>query len=277
MNKADKLNIHYKVKSNLASYKEIDNSARTIKAVANTYNFFDSDYDVLRLGCCKKSIQERGSASSAPDKILHALFHDLTRLPGKSMNEAETFLDGKPVLYCESKLSETVDGEETLVKYNDGIYNQHSIGFRYVQIEYVEKESEGWDAYLKDLINPADADIIGYGWDVKEINLHEWSTVPIGANKLTAYLGVKTENKAIRLQNIYTKMDALINKSRRSEIKNKRIFELQVKQLKQMIAESYELKPDLKSTLTESQKEAALITKEEAKKKELLINLIKKQ
>lgn len=274
MNKKDKLNISYQVKSNLASYKEVDNSSRIIKAVANTFNFFDSDYDVLRLGCCKKSIQERGSASSAPDKILHALFHDLTRLPGKSMNEAEIILDGKPVLYVESKLSETIDGEETLIKYNDGIYNQHSIGFRYVQIEYIEKESTEWDKFTHDLINPEDAEDVGYGWDIKEINLHEWSTVPLGANKLTEYLGVKTANKAIRLQNIYSKMDALVSKARRNEIKNKKIFELQYQQLKQMIAESYEIKPDLKSTLTESQKEAALLAKEEEKRKQVYFKLL---
>ena len=54
----DKLQIPYQVKSNLATYKELDESGRTIKAVANTYNFYDYDGDVLRMGAAKKSIED---------------------------------------------------------------------------------------------------------------------------------------------------------------------------------------------------------------------------
>jgi hypothetical protein len=243
LTKQDKLNIPFQVKSNLSTYKEIDEGQRTIKAVVNTYNYFDYDYDVLRVGCAKKSIQERGSNSQAPDKILHALFHDLRQLPGKSMNEKETEVNGNFVIYAESKLSESSDGEDTLIKYKDGIYNQHSIGFNYMQIEFVEKESEGWDNYIRDLINPEDAENAGFGWDVKEIKLHEWSTVALGANRLTPYLGVKTQNKKILLENVFAKLKALVEKSKRLEVKNKKIFELQYKQLQQMIYELTTIEP----------------------------------
>ena len=105
----NKLDTNFAVKSNMAELKEIDESSRTIKAIANTYNFFDHDLDILRPGAAAKSITERGAKSQAPDKILHALFHDLTRLPGKSILEAETELNGNKVLYTESKLAETMD------------------------------------------------------------------------------------------------------------------------------------------------------------------------
>lgn len=249
LTKQQKLSIPYQVKSNLAEYKEIDNSDRVVKAVVNTYNFFDYDYDVLRKGSAEKSIAERGDSTDAPDKILHALFHDLTQLPGKSHNEAETEINGNEVLYAETKLSETIDGEETLVKYNDGIYNQHSIGFRYMQIEYIEKESDGWDEFIKDLINPEDADLVGFGYDVKEINWHEWSTVAFGANKLTQTIKGKSVNKALQVQNIYKKMDAMIKASNRLDVKNKHIFNLQYKQLQQMIFELSMNEPDIKDTL----------------------------
>lgn len=245
----DKLNIPYQVKTNLTTYKEIDESSRIVKAVTNTYNYFDFDFDVLRVGCAKKSIEERGNNSNAPDKVLHALFHDLTRLPGKSMNEAETEVNGHQVLYAETKLSETVDGEDTLIKYQDGIYNQHSIGFRYMQLEFIEREAEGWDKFISTIINPEDAEKIGFGWDVTEINWHEWSTVPFGANKLTPFLGTKSQNKAIQLQNIYIKLDALIKKANRNEVKNNQIFQLQYNQLKQMISEITNQKPSKKDTL----------------------------
>ena len=42
----NKLDIPYQVKSNLATYKELDETGRTIKAIANTYNYFDYDGDV---------------------------------------------------------------------------------------------------------------------------------------------------------------------------------------------------------------------------------------
>lgn len=246
LTKQDKLNIPYQVKSNLAEYKELDEGSRTVKAIVNTYNYYDLDQDVLRIGAAKKSIEQRGANSSANDKILHALFHDLTKLPGKSINESETVIDGKQVLYAESKLSETIDGEDTLIKYKDGIYNQHSIGFRYIQIEYIEKESDGWDKFISTLINPEEAESNGFGWDVKEINWYEWSTVPFGANKLTPSMGVKTANKTVLLQNVYLKLKELIDKSKRLDIKNKKLFELQYDQLKQMILELTQVQPSLK-------------------------------
>jgi HK97 family phage prohead protease len=237
MNKSDKLDIPYQVKSNLSSYKEIDESGRIIKAVANTFNYFDSDYDVLVPGCCKRSIQNRGANTNAADKILHAFNHDLTQLPGKSIVEHEDIVNGNTVLYVESKLSESTDGENLLIKYKEGIYNQHSIGFQYMDLQYIEAEAEGWDDFLKNMINPDEAIKVGYGWKVNEINLYEWSTVAFGANKLTPYLGVKSDNKKVQLNNLYVKLEALI-KSAKSGVKNKDIFELQYKQLKQMISEN---------------------------------------
>jgi len=251
--KQEKLNTPYQVKSNLASYKEIDEGNRTVKAIVNTYNYYDFDYDVLRMGAAKQSIEQRGSNTSANDKILHALFHDLTRLPGKSMNEVETVIDGKQVLYAESKLSETIDGEDTLTKYIDNIYNQHSIGFKYIQIEYIEKEGEGWNKFINSLINPEDADKIGFGWDVKEFNWYEWSTVPFGANKLTPALGVKTTNKTVLIDNIYLKLQSLVDKANRYEVKDKRKFELQYAQLKQMILELTQVEQSQKDILRHEQ------------------------
>lgn len=233
----NKLQIQYQVKSNQATYKEVDVNARTIKAIVNTYNFFDYDYDVLLPGAAKKSIQERGAKSNAPDKILHALFHDLTKLPGKSIAEAETVIDGKYSLYAESKLLETQDGEDTLIKYKEGVYNQHSIGFRYLNVEAIEKQDSGWSKLMSSIVNPADAEKVGIAYLVKEIQWWEWSTVAYGANKLTPYLGTKSENKEIQLQNIYAKLKALITKAKRLDIKDKHTFQLQYRQLKQLINE----------------------------------------
>lgn len=244
----DKLKINYQIKSNLATYKEIDESSRIIKAVVSTYNYFDYDYDVLRKGCAKKSIQNNGAHSNANDKILHALNHNLHTLPGKSIIEKEIKINGHDVLYVESFLPETTLGEDTLINYQANIYNQHSIGFRYVDIQFLEKGAEAWSNFLKHLINPEEAERVGFGYDVKEIEWFEWSTVAFGANKLTQYLGTKSANKTVQIDNLYIKMDALI-KAANSQLKNKKIFELQYSQLKQLIQETINYEPSKKDTL----------------------------
>jgi hypothetical protein len=234
----DKTQESYAIKS-VPEHLKIENEVdgRIIKAVVNTYNYFDYDQDVLRIGAAKRSINNRGANSQAHDKILHALNHDLTQLPGKSLLEAEMKVNGLDVLYTESKLLEDVLGEQTLVRYLEKIYNQHSIGFRYKDITFIEEDSEGWTKFVDSLINPEDALNAGYGYEVKEIELFEWSTVPFGANKLTPYLGTKTDNKQIHIQNIYKKMDALIEQSKKG-VKNTKIYELQYYQLKQLIQET---------------------------------------
>lgn len=254
LTKEGKLALPYPVKSNLASYKEVDTDSRTVKMIVNTYNYFDYDQDVLRMGCAKKSIQDRGAKSEAVDKILHLLFHDTRQIVGKSQLEAETIIDGREVLYAESYLPETTDGEDTLIKYNTDMYNQHSIGFNYLQLEWVERGSENWDKILRTLINPDEAEKYGYLWDVSEIALYEYSTVGFGANKetpqvkLMPMLGTKSTNKNIQYQAVVQKMNALVSKANKQEVKNKKLFELEMKQLQQMIYEMTVFEPSKKVT-----------------------------
>lgn len=227
--------------ANLVSFKEIDATNRTIKLVANTLNYFDHDFDSLSKGCANRSITHRGAKSSAPDKIAHLLHHDMHRPVGKSMDESEEELDGKTVLLCSSFLPETIDGDDTLTKYEVGMYNQHSIGFRYMDLEYLEKGAPGWDKFIAKLINPEDADEVGYGWDVKEIKWWEYSTVTFGANKLTPYLGTKSENKNDIADAISKKIAILATKAMRREIKNEEAFKFELSQLQQMVFELTEL------------------------------------
>ena len=241
--------IPFKVKTSHINFKEVDEDSRIVKAVVNTFDFFDYDFDVLRKGSAIKSIRERGAKSQAPNKIQHLLMHDMHRPVGKSQLESEEEVDGKSVLYTESFLPDTVDGDDTLIKYDAGIYNQHSIGFNYLQITHVEKGASGWDNFLKGLINPEDAEEVGYGYDVTEIKWHEYSTVTFGANKLTPYLGTKNAKKSDLVGIINQKLTILANKAMRREVKNKEAFDFEVAQLQQMILELSEIGPSAKDTL----------------------------
>lgn len=218
-------------------YKEIDTAGRTVKMVVNTLNYYDHDYDVLVKGCANRSMSHRGAKSEAPDKIVHLLHHDMHRPVGKSLSESEETIDGKLALVCSSFLPETIDGDDTLTKYEVGIYNQHSIGFQYKDIEYIEKETAAWDKFLKLMINPEDAEEIGYGWLIKEIKWWEYSTVTFGANKLTPYLGTKSENKIDIADALSKKIAILATKAMRREIKNEEAFKFELSQLQQMVFE----------------------------------------
>ena len=222
-----------------ASIQNVDTIGRTVTGFYNCFNFIDSDGDVLLPGCSKKSIKERGPNSSAVAKIKHALHHDLTQLPGKILTLEERTVDGISGIYFETKMADTTIGNDTLKNYLEGIYDNHSIGFQYVQSEFMERDAKGWAKAVQNLINPQDAENRGYMWLVKEIMLYEGSTVAFGANQLTPFLGVKSNNKdslKLALIDRISKMENTIRNGSQSDEMMK-TFEIQTLQLKEMIAE----------------------------------------
>lgn len=226
--------------------KDVDTNARTVCYIANTLNFFDSQSDILLPGCSDKSILERGPNSSAPDKIVHAMFHNLNRLPGKIKVLEQRDLDGMTCIYGETKLSNTTEGNDALINYADKIYNQHSIGLQYVQgrCEWIGRETPGdkWKKLMATIINPEDAEAVGEAFVCSEIKLFENSTVTFGANKLTPTLGIKSEDKDLIIMEYLSRMDQLNSalKSGRQSDDMMRMFELQILQLKQAAIDLFE-------------------------------------
>lgn len=244
------LSMPYAVKSDHASEHkaEVDTSQRTVDLIANTYYWYDTYGDVLLSGCCAKSIQERGPKSSMPGKIKHLSNHDLRNGVGRPDMIEEASINGMEVLHANSWMSETTGGEQTLIKYQEGLIDQHSIGFNYITLTYMEPESEAWDELLKKLINPDDAISAGFMWAVPEIKLFEYSSLDgFGANRLTPFLGVKSSNVNVQYNNLVAKLDALHVAMRSGGEKETMI--LQEKQIKQMIYELYNPEPDLKDTV----------------------------
>jgi len=241
-----KLDIAYAVKASLDNYKEVDMAKRTVDLIANTYNFYDSDGDVLLPGCCKKSIEERGPRSNATGKIKHFYGHDSWQIIARPDLIEETTHQGKDVLRANSYFPETEESETHLVKYQEGLYDQHSIGFRYINLELGQKETADeaskrlYYETLEKLINPEDAEKNGFIFVVKEIALYEYSTVAFGANRLTPYLGSKSENKTIRYANLIKKLDALLSQAGKID---RDLFEIHERQLKQMIYELFTDEP----------------------------------
>jgi uncharacterized protein len=233
---------HYAVKgaSNADfAIKDVDTVGRVVTGFFGTFNYFDSDSDVLLKGSTKKSIQERGPNSKAVAKIKHALFHDLTRLVGKIITLEERDVNGLSGIYFETKMADTTEGNDALKNYLEKIYDNHSIGFQYLDVEMVDRDAKGWDKAKQNLINPEEAEKQGYMFLVKDIKLYEGSTVAFGANQLTPFLGVKSGNKESLKLALYSKT-AQLRKALTSGTQSDEMmqtFELQVLQMNQMISE----------------------------------------
>lgn len=266
LSKIQKLNMPYPVKSGYGSQvKEVDMSKRIVQVIPNTYFFIDEDLDMLIPGVAKRSISQRGAQSEAIAKIKHQLDHKLLAeyVVGKPILEQETVIDGMNVLYVESKIPNTTKGNDHLINYQEGLYDNHSIGFRYLDLILAEEENENelvrqaWEKYYPLAINPEKADKFGYFYVVKEIEWYEFSVVSFGANSLTETIGVKSNNKdtlILALNNQLDNLNKQLKTGKQSDDMMK-TFELQTRQIKQIIYELINLKPSLKDTLQQGSTE----------------------
>jgi HK97 family phage prohead protease len=260
VSEAEKKAAHYSVKYADANIIDVSTSSRIVTGFFNSYNFFDSDKDVLIMGAAKKSIEERGVNSNAVAKIKHALNHDLTTLVGKLQVLEETTKNGITGIYFESKIANTTLGNDTLINYKEGIYDNHSIGFKYNQLSLIESEKNpvAWNEVVSKLMNPDEAEKFGYLYIVKEINLFEGSTVAFGANSLTPFLGVKSGSKESMTLALVSKLNQLeytVKNGMQSEDMLS-TFELQIKQFKQILKEIEVAETFDKSTLAKVPSEA---------------------
>lgn len=252
--KQKKLNDFYKVKDNPNTItKDVDTTKRVVTGVANTFYFYDSDGDILISGCADKTMAERGPDSNGPAKIKNVKDHVITNRIGVPQVLREDTVGGNKVQYFESKMYNNTMGNDMLVEYQEGGIDQHSIGFRYVDLDLVTADDEEWSKWMAMIINPDDAEEHGYAFIVKEIAQFEWSPVSFGANELTPYLGVKSGNKDGLLLKLFSRIDHLEKQLRGGKQTEDMLMdhELECRQLKQIIGELFTTQPSLKDTLLE--------------------------
>lgn len=216
--------------------KDIDQGSRTVTGYFNAFDYVDHDLDVIRKGSFLKSIQERGPESSGKAKIKHLLFHDFTKIVGKP----NVLTEDEKGLYFETRLPDTQDGNDTLIKYADGIYDNHSIGFSYVpgKIRMIEESSEDFEKALATVKNPEVIMEMGYFYDVTEVKLYEGSVVGIGANESTPFLGIKSgDSEEMKITKAYDRLDKIVRHLQHGKSSDACMldFEAQVSQLKEFI------------------------------------------
>ena len=158
----------YETKSIPFELKDLDSEGH-VKIALSKFDVMDSDFDVIRKGAFKKSLQERG-ASSTGRKIAHLRHHDWTMQIGdfKELYETDEYLIGV------SKLARNQHGQDAQVDYEDGLIREHSIGFNYIadKIKFVEDSEFNKEGHF----------------EVTEVKLYEGSAVLFGANEFTPTL-----------------------------------------------------------------------------------------
>jgi hypothetical protein len=249
---AKKMATHYRVTKSFETVtKDVDMTKRIVQSIPNTYLYFDQDQDVLIPGCSAKSCMERGPDSVGDAKIKNVKDHVISTRIGKPTVLDERTIDGRKVLYGESRMLTTTVGNDMLIEYQEGVIDQHSIGFRYVDLSFLSQDDDEWSKYIAMLLNPQDAEKVGHMFLVKEIELFEWSPVSFGSNKLTDYLGVKSLSPAALQLKVNDRLDLLGKQLRSGKQSDYAMldYELETRQLKQIIVELFEQEPSMKDTL----------------------------
>lgn len=196
----------YSVKRGL-KIKDLDIQARRVKIVLSSFDTLDSDSDIIRKGAFKKSIEERGPNSANNRKIAFLRYHDWEHPIGKFVHLEET----NEGLIGEAELGRSAKGDAAMLDYQDGIINEHSIGFNYIE-DKTQLIERGDSSY----------------WEIKEVQLWEGSAVTFGANSLTPTLDVSKGNHLEVIDKVNKKMTSLINALKNGKGTDERLFEIEM-------------------------------------------------
>lgn len=179
-----RINSEFAYKSLELSLKDVDTKSGVITGYFAKFDNIDSYYDRIKKGAFLKTIKERGPEGTK--QIKHLLQHDSWTPIGNILVLKEDNFG----LYFESQSSKTEKGQETLTLYAEGIYNEHSIGYRSIKETRVEDENGNFVC-----------------WDLEEIKLWEGSTVTWGANSQTPFTGFKSDNPIDRQKELDKQMN----------------------------------------------------------------------
>ncbi|HAS92352.1 MAG TPA: hypothetical protein DCS12_09040, partial [Clostridiales bacterium] len=124
-------------------------------------------------------------------------------------------------LYFETKVVTTTFGKDTLLLYAEGVYDEHSIGYRVMKWEKVPKAGQ--------------PEIIDY-YKLLEIYLYEGSTVAFGCNTETPFTGLKGLNNIDQLDYLNSRMNKLAKAMKIGQLTDETLekIEIEYKQIQQL-------------------------------------------
>ena len=183
-----------------------DNAKRiSIEVVANTPLYLDSDRDVVMpdafdFAGMEYPLLDSHNKSSVRNIISWGAFDY------KDVALSELGLNGEgstKTLVFNSTINKKSSPTE-FDKYADNLVRQHSLGFRYDDIEFACNETGEdwleekalWDEVYPQLLNKEEADNLGYFWVVKKGTPREVSSCVFGACKITPTLNVEEQSES---------------------------------------------------------------------------------
>jgi HK97 family phage prohead protease len=193
--------------------KDIDLKNRQVAIYLSKFNVIDSDDDMILSGSFKKSINENGPNSQSNRKIQFLRHHDWEHQIGKfvELNEDENGL------FAVGQLGTSTKGEDALRDYDEGIINEHSIGFQYIadKIKWIDDSERPNGGFFQ----------------IHELKLWEGSAVTFGANEHTNVLDVvKTMNdKVNEIQKITEQIDLVVKSINNGRGSDERFHQLTMK------------------------------------------------
>jgi len=172
--------------------KGIDMAKMTVEGYLSAFDVVDSDNDMLMRGAFNKSISERGPQSQGNRKIAFLRGHNTDKPIGKFLELYEDEIGLKYV----AQMSQSTLGKDTLMLMQEGILNEHSIG--YMRMTDKEKYNGKFN-------------------EVKEVMLFEGSVLTFGSNGDTPVVNVKSspelrEKESVSLAARMDKITKLIRK-----------------------------------------------------------------
>lgn len=201
----------YKVKDYLGQHqlKDVDTTKGTVRGILSAFGVVDSDGDMLMPGAFKKSIMERGPESASTRKIAFLRGHNTDKPVGKFTKLYET----SEGLEYEAQMSKSSLGQDTLILMQEGIMNNHSVGY----IRMPDKEQ------MQDQYN-----------EVKEVKLMEGSVLMFGANSETPVLSVKGDTAIEKADDLSKRIDRLIRVIRKGNLQDEmcQLLEIELEQIK---------------------------------------------
>lgn len=151
-------------KSISSEIKDVSLKDRVVTGYFSKFETKDSDGDIIRKGAYTKTIAENGM--NGKNRIVHLYQHDVNRVLGKP----HVLKEDDYGLYFETKFADVSYAQDVLKLYDEGVINEHSVGFQTVKGDY--KEDMGF-------------------YEISEVKLFEGSTVTFGANENTPFMGFK--------------------------------------------------------------------------------------
>ncbi len=191
---------------------EVEEGVYPVSFIGNTFNFCDSQLDVLFSGCATKTVKELGPKGK--DLIYHLKNHDdetesrigyLTDIYEQefSLNDLGLNMVGNTTcLVFDSDVKQNLC-DSSYIQYKDKKVKQHSIGLQYMKIFLCvndpndQEHFTNWNKYYQFVINKDVINETGYFWAVTEIKLYEVSFVLWGANELTGVIEETKDNEPI--------------------------------------------------------------------------------